>query len=131
MTKRPWRPREETLALILEARRIIAEAEESGYRFTLRRVYYALVSENRIANTERQYKRLSAILDRARWEGFIAMDALEDRGRVAVRARTWPSPEEAVRAAARSYRSDWWARCAAPRRAGRTRSLYRIDCHGA
>ena len=56
--------------------------EASGHRLTLRGVYYALVSANLIANTRSQYKRLSAVLDRARWEGLLSMDALDDRGRV-------------------------------------------------
>ena len=45
-TQRVWRPRADTLALIDDARAVLAEAEASGYRFTLRRVYYALVSAN-------------------------------------------------------------------------------------
>ena len=36
------------------------------------------------------------------------MDAMDDRGRVAHRLRTWRSPEAALRDAAATYRSDWW-----------------------
>lgn len=112
MTANGWKPRAATLALIEAAREVI-EAE-GEYRPTLRRVYYGLVAQNLIPNTEPDYKRLSAILDRARWEGLIDPDAMEDRGRVATEAEHWTGPGDLLRAMARDYRSDWWAGAETP-----------------
>ena len=102
-----WKPHAATLALVEAAREVIED--EGAYRPTLRRVYYGLVSKNLIPNTERDYKRLSAILDRARWEGLIDPDAMEDRGRVATESPHWDGPGELLRTAAAGFRSDWWA----------------------
>ena len=104
-----WTPRAATVAIVEAARDVLAEADLSGYRFTLRRVFYALVSANVIPNTERAYKNLSATLDRARWEGWIDMDAIDDLGRVAAIPPAWDSPADLVEDAAAQFRSDWWA----------------------
>ena len=103
-----WKPRAETLEIVNRANEILAVAESQGYRFTLRRVFYSLVSTNVIPNTERAYKNLSATLDTARWEGLMEPEALEDLGRVSIMASQWGSPAELLNAAADQYRSDWW-----------------------
>ena len=89
-----------------------------GFRFTLRRVFYALVSAEVLPNTERAYKNLSATLDRARWEGLLSLDCLDDLGRVAAAPASWENAAEALTALAHQYRSDWpyveaWAEKAA------------------
>lgn len=104
-----WRPRQHTLELIAAAEQVLADAADAGYRFTLRRVFYALVSSNRLPNTERSYKRLSEVLNEARWNGLLPLDCLDDLGRVADIPLSWRSPAAAVRDAAYWYRSDWWA----------------------
>lgn len=105
----PWNPRAKTLALIEEAETVIAAAEEEGYTPTLRRVFYALVAADLLPNTLRAYKNLSWTLDRARWEGLLPFDALDDRARPVRRPAAWDSPGEILRASADQYRSDWWA----------------------
>lgn len=104
-----WRPREATLELIAAAAGVLADAAAAGYRFTLRRVFYALVAAEHLPNTERAYKGLSETLNRARWSGLLAMDCLDDLGRVADIPPSWRRPSDAVRDAAHWYRSDWWA----------------------
>ena len=104
-----WRPRSETLRIIAAAAEVLDEANASGYRFTLRRVFYALVSTNRLPNTERAYKGLSETLNRARWAGLLPLDCLDDLGRVADIPQSWRQPSDVVRDAAYWYRSDWWA----------------------
>ena len=104
-----WTPRAETLAIINSANGVLAAATEAGYRFTLRRVFYALVSTNVIPNTERAYKNLSATLDKARWEGLMDVSGLDDLGRVSLMPSSWSTPGTAVEAVADQYRSDWWA----------------------
>ena len=104
-----WNPKPETLRIVAHAREVVAAAEAQGLKFTLRRVFYKLVSANVIPNTERAYKNLSRTLDRARWEGLLPLDALDDLGRQTVEREQWDSPEEMLRARADTYRSDWWA----------------------
>ena len=103
-----WNPKPETVAVIDAARDVIADAADDGYRFTLRRVFYALVSANQLPNTERAYKNLSATLDRARWEGLIPLHSLDDLGRSASVWESWPDAADFADEMARRYRSDWW-----------------------
>ena len=56
---RPWKPRGPTMQIIEAAGAVLAEAEASGHRLTLRRVFYVLVTQGRLPNTERSYKNLS------------------------------------------------------------------------
>ena len=113
-----WKPRADTSAIIDAAREVLATAAAGGFRFTLRRVFYALVSAEVLPNTERAYKNLSATLDRARWEGLLSLDCLDDLGRVAAAPASWENAAEALTALAHQYRSDWpyvevWAEKAA------------------
>ena len=103
-----WSPKPATIAIVAAAGEAIAEANSDGYRPTLRRVFYSLVSVGIIPNTERAYKNLSATLDRARWEGWLPFDCLDDLGRVADVPAAWVSPQQAVADAAYFYRTDWW-----------------------
>ena len=89
MNTEEWRPRAETVALIDAAREVLDEAAAGGYRFTLRRVYYALVVAGVIPNVERSYKNLCRVLDRARWAGMLPMDCFDDLGRVASIPQSW------------------------------------------
>ncbi len=55
--------------------------EYSGMRLTLRQIYYRLVAAQAIENTVSQYKGLSSLLVKARLQGDIAFDDIEDRTR--------------------------------------------------
>ena len=103
-----WNPRPATVAIIDAAREVIDDAEAGGYRFTLRRVYYGLVAQNIIPNTERAYKNLSATLDRARWEGLLPLDSLDDLGRTVSVWECWDSVAELAGDMAGRFRTDWW-----------------------
>lgn len=103
-----WSPKPATVELVAAAAEAIAEAHANGYRPTLRRVFYALVSANVLPNSERVYKNLSKTLNRARWEGWLPFDCLDDLGRIADVPAAWVSPSHAVDHAARTYRTDWW-----------------------
>ena len=93
MSAEDWTPRAATLALVNAARDVIAEAGEQGYKLTLRAVYYGLVSTNAIPNSERSYKKLSKVLNRARWAGLLDMTAIADLQRVVVIRPAWDGPE--------------------------------------
>ena len=96
------------MQIIEAAKEVVDTAEAQGYRFTLRRVFYALVSAEIIPNTERAYKNLSATLDKARWEGLLRLDCLEDLGRTASIWESWEDPTDWADEMARRYRTDWW-----------------------
>ena len=105
---RYWTPNEKS-QLVLDAATIVIESARSdGYRFTLRRVYYELVSRNIIPNKESSYRSLSALLNNARWAGYIPMTALDDLGRVVQIPTTWESPSEILTATANGYQTDLW-----------------------
>ena len=103
-----WTPRPATLALVDAARDVIDEAAGQGYKLTLRAVYYGLVSVNAIANNERSYKRLSEVLNRARWAGLLDMTAIDDLQRVVVARPAWDGPEDFATKVVPQYRRDWW-----------------------
>ena len=104
-----WTPRPATLALVDAARDVIAEAGGQGYKLTLRAVYYGLISTNAIPNSERSYKKLSEVLNRARWAGLLDMTAIDDLQRVVVARPAWDGPEDFAAAVVPQYRRNWWA----------------------
>lgn len=62
--------------------KIIEEYSEQGYRLTLRQLYYQLVSRDIIANSKKEYAKLSNLLVQGRMAGIVDWDAIEDRIRV-------------------------------------------------
>ena len=104
-----WTPRPATLALVYAARDVIDEAAGQGYKLTLRAVYYGLVSVNAIENNARCYKRLSEVLNRARWAGLLDMTAIDDLQRVVVERPAWTGPDDFAESVVPQYRRDWWA----------------------
>ena len=104
-----WNPRPATLATVDAARDVIDEAAAQGYRLTLRAVFYGLVSVNAIANNERSYKRLSEVLNRARWARLLDMTAIDDLQRVIVERPAWDGPADFAESVVPQYRRDWWA----------------------
>ena len=105
--KLDWRPSAPTLELVDAARDVLAEA--GGYSMTLRAVYYRLVAKNRIENSPPSYKRLSELLDRARWAGLLDRDSMEDVERRLTEWQTHDNPVAAIRDLADGYATDWWA----------------------
>lgn len=103
-----WKPKAKTLELIAAVESVLEDAERLGIKYTLRNVHYALVSANVIPNTVRAYKNLSATLDKARWEGYLPLDALDDLTRRPSALGSWESAEDLLRDAPDWYRSDWW-----------------------
>jgi len=66
--------------LIEEVQKIIAEFNT---KLTLRQIYYQLVSKHLIENVRSQYQRLSKILVKARHDGVVDWEDMEDRTRAA------------------------------------------------
>jgi len=69
--------------LLDEATAMAEQYRDDGYSLTLRQLYYALVSEGLIPNSQNSYKRLGDVLGNARLEGDFEMDLIVDRGREA------------------------------------------------
>lgn len=103
---RPWRPTGNSALLVNQCNEILAEL--SGYRLTLRQLYYQLVSRNVIPNLERSYQNLSRLVTRARMAGLIDWDLIEDRVRTPWSMSEFENIADLVDAAVRSYRLPRW-----------------------
>jgi hypothetical protein len=64
--------------LLIEVQKIINEFDT---KLTLRQIYYQLVSKHLIDNVRSQYQRLSKLLVKARHDGTISWESIEDRTR--------------------------------------------------
>jgi hypothetical protein len=93
--RKAWSP------IVSRAAEIIAEYETA---VTLRQVFYRLVAEAMIANSENDYKQLSRLTAYARRNGTFP--TLLDRTRTIERPITFDSPVDGLQALADEYRRD-------------------------
>jgi hypothetical protein len=56
---------------------------------TLRQVYYQLVAAGAIQNSLAEYSKLSRILTKARLDGYVSWDVIEDRARTTLSSEGW------------------------------------------
>ena len=96
---------EKTKNLIATAREIL----EKSHPMTVRQVYYQLVSRQVIENTRGQYQAVSNALVKARQEGIIDWDWIEDRLRRPRAVNMWDDLPDFAETAQRAYRRDVWA----------------------
>jgi pentatricopeptide repeat protein len=101
--------RKDSLALIDTMNIIVASYMKQGFVLTVRQLYYQLVSQNVIPNTERSYKNTTSIVNDARLAGLMDWDAIEDRTRSFVRRSRWDSGRDIIDACAHSFHMDMWA----------------------
>jgi hypothetical protein len=101
--------RPDSLAKIEKMVEIIEEYQQQGLRMTARQLYYQLVSRDIIANTPKEYKKLTALLTDARYAGMVDWDAIEDRGREPDSPSEWSGLPSLVESALRAYRLPRWA----------------------
>ena len=93
--------------------RVVEEAlkifEQYDTALTLRQLYYRLVSKRLFPNTVNSYKRLSRIMVRAREEGKVPLNCLEDRSRrILGRGDTgYASVEDFIKQRLASLRDSW------------------------
>jgi hypothetical protein len=99
---------EASLAKIVQARSIVDEYSEAGYKLTLRQLYYQFVSRDLLPNTERSYKNLGNLLRDARLAGFIDWEAIEDRTRELEENPHWSNPSSIIRTCASQFALDKW-----------------------
>lgn len=96
-------------AVVVLANAIVAEYQAQGFTLTLRQLFYQFVARDLIPNTQREYKRLGAIVSDARLMGLMSWEAIEDRTRWIRRRSSWSHPSSIVESAARSFHRDLWA----------------------
>ena len=93
-----------TLNLIEAAATVL----EEYHPMTLRQVYYQLVSRHVIENTKSQYQRLSNALVKARQEGIIPFEWMEDRVRRPRVVSMWQGLPDFLETVCHAYRRDIW-----------------------
>lgn len=97
-----------TEATIDQANRIIEEYQAQGFSLTLRQLYYQFVARDLIANLQKEYNRLGAIINSARLAGLVDWTTIEDRTRNLQAQAHWSNPASIIQSAAHSYRIDKW-----------------------
>lgn len=90
--------------LLDTCREVIREYRADGLKLSLRQLYYQLVSEDIIPNDDKEYKKLGALIGKARLIGEIDWDAIEDRNREPDTPAEFESLSELIEAAIHSYR---------------------------
>ncbi len=98
-----------SVALIKSANEIINEYAAQGYDLTLRQLYYQFVARDILENTQKEYKRLGAVINDARMAGLIDWNSITDRTRNLRRESHWDGPKDIIDACAQSYHIDFWA----------------------
>jgi DNA topoisomerase VI subunit A len=98
--------RDKTLKLIEAA----YQALQEYHPMTLRQCYYQLVSKHFLDNNLNQYKRLSNALVKARQQGLIPWDWIEDRIRQPRVVSMWRDLSDFLETVQRAYRKDIWDR---------------------
>jgi len=84
------------LAYVQRANEVL-EGLSDYWPLTLRQVYYQLVAAGDIENNLKQYSKLSRMLAKARLEGLVSWDAIEDRSRRTLGSAGWSDKSHFVR----------------------------------
>lgn len=103
-----WNPRGAALDTIERANEIIRTYRAQGYDLTLRQLYYQFVARGWLDNTERNYKNLGEILNRARLAGLVDWNAIVDRTRSAVSGVHDDDPNALLDMLRYAYSVDKW-----------------------
>ncbi len=104
-----WRPSRASVVIVNKANEICAEYAEQGYDLTLRQLYYQFVARDLLANNQRNYKNLGAIIDKARKAGLMDWKYIVDRTRNLAGYDTYADPAEFIDEMSSLYHTDVWA----------------------
>jgi 5S rRNA maturation endonuclease (ribonuclease M5) len=96
-----------TKEILGQVQKILEEYKGKG-AFTVRQIYYQLVSKKIIPNTLSSYKRLSWILSNARKDGIILFDAIVDRTRIPIKETSWNGLRSYIKAIKQKYKKSKW-----------------------
>lgn len=94
------------LALVKTCDEILSSLNSDGYNITLRGLFYRLVIQSTIANSEKEYNKLSTLIANARRGGYIDWNHIVDLTRRLESNSHWDSPEDIIESAAESYHID-------------------------
>ena len=94
-----------TVELIEAAQAVLAEYNPQ----TVRQVFYALVSSQALKNTKAEYNRTINALVKARKDGTIPWEWIEDRLRIPRRVAMWDDLGTFIDVVKQSYKRDVWA----------------------
>jgi hypothetical protein len=101
-----WRPHQKSLDLLKDVKEIIAEY---AMALTIRQIFYRLVGRYSHPKTERDYKNLAEMLNRARRAHHLPMEAIRDDTSVSLYPRYWDDAADfwaGVRRNAEDFRLD-------------------------
>ena len=97
-----------SLKAIEQANLIIEGYAAQGFNLTLRQLYYQFVARDLIPNNLKEYKRLSTIINDARYAGLIDWLHITDRTRNLRGNSHWDGPEDIIASAVSSFATDKW-----------------------
>lgn len=103
-----WNSSDRLFQLAQECVSIARSYQQQGYDLSVRQLYYQLVARDRIENTDKSYKQIVNVVDKARMSGLMDWDMIVDRTRRLSGNQHWDSPDQIVDAAARGFRIDKW-----------------------
>jgi hypothetical protein len=92
----PWRPQAKTVPLLEQIQVVLAEYQES-LPLTGRQIFYRLVATADYPKTQKDYKALLEVINRARRAGLIPMDHIRDDGTTVVGDGRFDGAEQFVR----------------------------------
>lgn len=103
-----WTPGPDALRVIAQADQICRDYAAQGYDLTLRQLYYQFVARALIENSQKSYKRLGDILNKARLAGMMDWSHIVDRTRNLRAGSHWTTPERIIEACAAQFAVDKW-----------------------
>ena len=87
---------------------VLTRYQNDGYNVTLRQLFYAAVSINRVPNNQNEYNKLGDLISDARMAGWLDWEAIVDRGRFTKKTGTWKSNHDIMRDTIESFKIDKW-----------------------
>jgi hypothetical protein len=99
-----------TVEMLKHATAIVDDMRSQGFKLTLRQLYYQLVTQNLIENTNASYKKLGRIVTHARESGRMDWLAIEDRGRNAYGPVCEERPDSLVKGIEDGLKFSQWDR---------------------
>lgn len=106
--REPKQRKEKTIDFLNKILSITEEYASRAYKLTLRQLFYQLVSDETIPNTQNEYFRLGKLLTEARMTGLIDWEIIEDRIRIPQMPNHFADIQELIEAALSSFKLDRW-----------------------
>ena len=82
-----------SLAYLEKVKQVLVSLKEY-WPLTLRQVYYRLVAAGTIENNLAEYSKLSRILTKARLDGLVSWESMEDRSRRMLLSAGWEDKDD-------------------------------------